>query len=66
MPKATTQSDKVPAKILEQILAELRFLREQLSLVVPQDNLDEYDDADRLSASYRKAVKRYPPISAWK
>ena len=62
----TQQSDESPAKILAQILHELRLLREQLSLVVPQDTLDEYEDADRLTASYGKALKRYPSVSAWK
>ena len=51
-------------KILETILKELRLLRSEVTLLLPQEELEEYAHPERIRASYQKAVKKYP--IAWK
>ena len=53
-------------EILEVILNEIRTLRRDLSLVLPQEDLKNYDNPSRIKKSYQKAVKLYPPASLWR
>ena len=53
-------------KILEKVLTELRFLRQELALLLPQDDLKTYTHIKRIKHSYNKAIKQYPPASIWK
>lgn len=55
---ATVQTDTLKA-----ILEELRLLRNEINLLLPQEELDEYTNSDRVQESYRKALKQHPPVS---
>lgn len=61
-PTSTNRTSDILGKILD----ELRLLRQEVKLIVPQEDLDEYSDGDRVEKSYKKALKEYPPLSAWK
>lgn len=53
----------VPADLLRSILEEIRLLRNEVSLLFPYENLEDYAHPRRLKQSYEKAIKQYPPIS---
>lgn len=50
--------------ILKTILDEVRLLRDEIRLVLPYEDLNEYAHPNRIKRSYQKAVKRYPPAPA--
>lgn len=56
----------IPPQILQSILEELRLLREEVGLLLPQEDLEDYDNPERIKRSYQKAIKKYPPDYAWK
>ena len=62
----TATKSRTESKVLKAILDELRLLRQEISLVLPQENLDEYAHPRRIKRSYQKALKRYPPAAAWR
>ena len=45
------------------ILEEIKLLREQVMLLLPQEDLDDYAHPRRIKKSYQEAVKQYPPLS---
>jgi hypothetical protein len=47
--------------LLNQVLKEIRILRHEFSLLLPSEELEEYEHADRVKRSYQKAMKKYPP-----
>jgi hypothetical protein len=62
MPMQTVKSkDIIPSKILQAILDELRLLRNEMTLLLPQEDLEDYAHEDRIRTSYQKAIKKYPP-----
>ncbi|NCS99362.1 hypothetical protein CO116_00595 [Candidatus Falkowbacteria bacterium CG_4_9_14_3_um_filter_38_19] len=61
--KIKSGATKIPAKIVEAIFEELRLLRNEVRLLLPQEELEEYTHPDRIKHSYRKAIKKYPPVS---
>jgi hypothetical protein len=67
-PKIQTKTDMstVPSKALKAIFEELRLLRNEVMLLLPQEDLEEYTHSNRIRRSYQKAVKKYPPVSLWK
>jgi len=65
MPTQTIKNkDIISSKILQAILGELRLLRNEMTLLLPQEDLEDYNHKDRILISYQKAIKKYPPI--WK
>lgn len=58
--------DRKSPKILETILEELRLLRNEVMLLLPQEDLEEYAHPNRIRSSYQKATRKYPPASLWK
>ena len=46
---------------LRAILEELRMLRNEMQLLLPQENLTDYAHLERIKRSYLRAVKHYPP-----
>ena len=65
MPTQTIKNkDTISSKILQAILEELRLLRNEMTLLLPQEDLEDYNHKDRIRISYQKAIKKYPPI--WK
>lgn len=53
----------VPSEIMRAILEELRLLRQEMLLLFPQEDLEDYAYPDRIKNSYRKAIKEYPLVS---
>lgn len=65
MPTQTVKNKIIiPSKILQAILEELRLLRNEMTLLLPQEDLEDYTHKNRIRTSYQKAIKKYPPI--WK
>lgn len=48
---------------LNKILEEVRRLRLEVSLFLPQENLEEYNHPERIKQSYEKALRKFPPRS---
>lgn len=59
-----TKNNIVSSQILQNILNELRLLRNEIRILLPQDNLEDYANSERIQHSYQKAIKKYPPL--WK
>lgn len=49
--------------ILGAILQEVRLLREEVGLLLPNENLKDYAHPARIKRSYQKAIKQYPPAA---
>lgn len=45
------------------VLKELRLLRQDLNLLLFRDDIKDYENADELKKSYKRAIKQHPPIS---
>lgn len=56
----------IETKILRNILEEIKLVRTEISLFLPNENLKEYTNSKKIMASYKKALKEYPPAPAWK
>ena len=49
---------------IERILRELREINKNLRkllLIIPEESLNEYEDAPQIRKAFRRAVKLYPP-----
>jgi hypothetical protein len=46
--------------ILNEILAEVKTLRREVSFFVPTEKLSDYDDSANIKKSYLKALQKYP------
>lgn len=57
---------KTNDKTIKAIFEELRMLRNQIGLLLPQEKLDEYVHPQKIRSSYQKSMKRYPPVISWK
>lgn len=62
MPQIVQNSKtNVSLELLQSILEELRLLREEVQLLVPQEDLEGYSDPERIKQSYKAAIKKHPP-----
>ncbi len=61
--KIKSDGIKIPSKIIKAIFEELRLLRNEIGLLLPQEELEGYTHPDRIRRSYQKAIKKYPPAS---
>ena len=64
----TTTSLSLPTRTvtddtLKNILKELRLLRSEVQLLLPQEELKDYTNPDRIQQSYQNALRTHPPIS---
>ena len=59
----TLQNKKkmLPIDLTRAIFEELRLLRQEISLILPQDDLNKYQNPKKIKNSYEKALKMYPP-----
>ena len=63
--QTTKIKNSVPStEILDIILKELRLLRNEVRLLLPQDDLEDYAHPERIQRSFQKAIKKHP--TAWK
>jgi hypothetical protein len=46
---------------LSDILAEIRAVRHELSLIMETEILDEYDDPEGLRHAYEESMRLHPP-----
>jgi len=62
MPTATVKTREVQNtnRLLTQVLKEVRSLREDFSLFLPQEDIREYAHPSHIKNSYLKALKKYP------
>jgi len=51
----------IPNETAQEILGELRLLRRQVMLLLPQEDIKEYAHSKRIEKSYKKALNKYPP-----
>ncbi|OGP31175.1 MAG: hypothetical protein A2073_07275 [Deltaproteobacteria bacterium GWC2_42_11] len=49
-------------QLLNLVLKEIRSLRQEFYLLLPQEDIEEYAYPERIKRSYQKALKKYPPI----
>lgn len=61
---ADVRTKMASPRMFKTILEELRLLRNEVALLFPQDDLDDYADPHRIKRSYQKAVRKYPPVSS--
>ncbi|OGF21792.1 hypothetical protein A2Y83_02350 [Candidatus Falkowbacteria bacterium RBG_13_39_14] len=59
--KSKMRAAQVSCNVLDEILKEIKLLRSEVMLLFPQDDLENYEHADRIKESYTKAIKSYPP-----
>lgn len=60
---ATIDAKLNTTQLLSEVLREIKFLREEVSFFLPQENLNEYAHPERIKSSYERAIKKYPPNS---
>ncbi len=59
---AKVKDKSLPTRqLLKQVLQEIRILRHEFSLLLPSEDIEEYEHPDRIKHSYQKAIKKYPP-----
>lgn len=59
----TLQNKKkfLPIDLARAIFEEIKLLRQEISLILPQDDLNKYQNPEKIKSSYQKALKMYPP-----
>lgn len=55
-----------PLRILESILEELRLLREEVKLLLPHEDLEDYANPKEIKQAYQNAIKKYPRMDFYK
>lgn len=58
------ETNTASPRVFKTILEEIRLLRNEVALLFPQDDLEDYAHPHRIRRSYQKAVKKYPPVSS--
>jgi hypothetical protein len=61
-PTRTNQSPTSTNHMMQQILKEVQSLRNDLALILPAEDINEYEHSDRIQKSYHSALKEHPPI----
>jgi len=51
----------LPIDLARAIFEEIRLLRQEISLILPQDDLSKYQNPGKIRKSYEKALEMYPP-----
>ena len=63
--QTTKIKDRIVSKdTLHIILEELRLLRNEIALLLPQEDLEDYAHPERIRRSFQKAIKKHPVV--WK
>ena len=64
--KTKSRISSTSSATIQTVLEELRLLRNEILLLLPQEGLKEYAHPDRIHRSYQKALKKYPLHASWK
>ncbi len=64
--KTLIKSSKNQTQLLKAFLEEIRLLREELALFLPQEKLEDFTNQKNIKTAYRRAIKQYPPLALWK
>ena len=59
-----TSSIRLSNEVMKRILQELKLMRSEISLLLPREDISEYSHPSRIQKSYRRALKKFPPV--WK
>ena len=60
-PKIKRKSSNATGQLLNEVLHEIRSLRREFSLILPQEDLEDYVHPEQIKRSYEKALKKFPP-----
>ncbi len=52
-------------QVLNALLKEMRRLRQSIDFILPQEDINDYANPERIKRSYQKALKKYSPV-IWK
>lgn len=55
----TISTKKISPNIFEKILKEVSMLRKEVSLLLPQEDVEDFVHTERIKQSYRHAIKEY-------
>lgn len=58
--KVKETSNNSKGNILNDIFREIRLLRNEVSLLIPTEDIKEYENHERIKSSYNNAIKQYP------
>lgn len=47
-------------QLLNEVLREMRRLKQEVSVIVPQEDLKSYTHPSRIKKSYQRALKQFP------
>lgn len=61
--KASKVAAEPQSEVWRDVLNELRLLRHDLSLLLFQDDVSDYKNAEKIKQSYQRATKQHPPVS---
>lgn len=50
--------NQISLQVLEDILEEMRLLRQDIAMFLPYDDLNNYENPERIKASYKKAIEQ--------
>ena len=51
-------------RALDEILSEVKKLRGEVSMLIPSERMEEYQNENEIKQSYLRAIKEHPPV--WK
>ena len=56
-----TDDNTIILREVRALSREVRGLRRDIEIVIPSESLGGYEHSKRILASYRRAVKKFPP-----
>lgn len=61
--KRTIRRSPKSGAVLTDVLHEIRLLRQEISLFLPMEKLEDYHQPNIIIDAYREALTQYPPRS---
>ncbi len=63
-PIMNTLVKNIYTRALDEILSEVKKLRGEVSMLIPSERMEEYQNENEIKQSYLRAIKEHPPV--WK
>lgn len=63
-PTMNTLVKNIYTRALDEILSEVKKLRGEVSMLIPSERMEEYQNENEIKQSYLRAIKEHPPV--WK